>query len=1097
MTPSIGEINYNQQTAQKNAVRETTEKSINSLFQRNIITKEERDDLLQRYLRGEVTFGNDGLTEAEAQNFTRENLAKINQQSQVVYQGGKSKTSYIVQAGDTPERIAEKMGLSGEDAKNFARKIKAEAIKDGVYYHYGFQAGDIIVLPGDFQDKIDEMTNNGTYATDSKSIDRNYINARKAKVQQNTTPNTQNVEPKTEEKPKEKLIAKGGNGYFVTKDANGEFHYYAPNKKPCSETEFAKYCPSIHKSVVDYKRAQASKKAGKPFVTHRNTADIKTDATKIANELFLEIDGLGSDSNNTKALLKKITPENAAFVVEAYKTAEGNASTLGIKRHKENTSHESLAKALNSEWGIEISDIKNNICKNLVNQAKKIGLNGIFHSAYMKINDIDELDKWIESVSAKIRTEMKRTDTAPIQAVDKNASGKDKLNSPVYKEAGIVKLITKRDKKGNVTETTYTYKDGKVVREYTDAKRGKVRELVKAGETQNTDKTKITEPIPIKINLPNDASKNAKEFAKALETNKAKLMSMLGIDNDTYDKLARLAMAIAEQETNFGNNGGMYRSSKYGLGYVADNTDLGRMAKVAHDFSYGPTQIKFALQSQDNWIKDKFDKLGLKIGSDLYDMSNAAQATIVVLAKNYNGIKNNEKYQKGIQAADGAVTTCNGWAMKNGHLEKTYRTESFVNKVTDEDALCYQWNGRGVEIKDGTMVPEALEYTRNVHKYLEKYEVQDVNKADRAKAIQKSKDRNTVKNFKPMDNNGPLGSVAFMPKMYSNYTNLKDQSDELAVLKNSLSKNSKIDSNSKQLLLLAVEHGEIGFEFGLTAKEADSLTQKDVDMILEHLSKLKKVINAKDSSINFANGIDATEANTMKNKYMQSIRDAELAFKKEYLASKSPKVSANNISNSEILRTPMNNKMATPQGTRRGFAGKVVDDGVNTQNTSQASVALAKSAQATARKMNSGGMCMTGFRDAMLNAGVTIANNKDLVEGTPRATVGWFERHKNEFEEVKYIQTGSSARQINSTDLPNLPAGYIVVWIPDNNYKSEPGHISITNGNGQAYADETDNLDWGVYNGSKNSGKGEHGTFRVFRLNNKWKVENGKLKYEK
>ena len=77
-----------------------------------------------------------------------------------------------------------------------------------------------------------------------------------------------------------------------------------------------------------------------------------------------------------------------------------------------------------------------------------------------------------------------------------------------------------------------------------------------------------------------------------------------------------------------------------------------------------------------------------------------------------------------------------------------------------------------------------------------------------------------------------------------------------------------------------------------------------------------------------------------------------------------------------------------------------------------------------------------------------------------------------------------------------VPICHIVVWIPDNNFKSEPGHISITNGNGQAYADETDNLDWGVFNDKKNSGKGEHGTIRVFRLTDKWKVENGKLKFE-
>ncbi len=555
-------------------------------------------------------------------------------------------------------------------------------------------------------------------------------------------------------------------------------------------------------------------------------------------------------------------------------------------------------------------------------------------------------------------------------------------------------------------------------------------------------------------------------------------------------------MTIAEQETNFGNNGGMYRGGKYylgGISEVAQGTQVGQVAKLAHDFSFGPTQIKFEMQKKDSWIADKFSKLGLKNGIQLYDMTNAAMATMVVLVQNNRILKNNPKYQKGIEAAKGAVVTMNGWEMKNGHLEKTYNTKSFVNKVTDEDALCYMWNGRMAAIKDGTMEPEALEYTRNVHKYSEKYSIKE-NSAIRANAIQKAKDKKTVKNFTPMDNNGPVGSIVFMPKMY-NYTDLKNQNDELQVLRTSLNKNTKIDDNSKKLLLLAVEHGEIGFEFGLTAKEADSLTQRDVDMMLNHVSKLKQQI--KESNIDFSDGVNQTEAHIMRDKYMQTIRDAEFAFKKEYLASKSPNVSANNVPAKNLLKTPMNNQMTLPSVTvRRGFAGKVHDQGVNTTNTSQASITLAKSAQNVAKTMNSAGYCMTGFRKAMLEAGISAAEAIDLVEGTPKATVGWLERHPDMFEEVRYVQTGSGARQINSTDLPNLPAGYIAVWIPDENFSNEPGHISITNGNGQAYADETDNLDWGVYHGNKNAGKGEHGTFRVFRLTDKWKVVNGKLQFE-
>ena len=141
---------------------------------------------------------------------------------------------------------------------------------------------------------------------------------------------------------------------------------------------------------------------------------------------------------------------------------------------------------------------------------------------------------------------------------------------------------------------------------------------------------------------------------------------------------------------------------------------------------------------------------------------------------------------------------------------------------------------------------------------------------------------------------------------------------------------------------------------------------------------------------------------------------------------------------------------------------------------------------------------MTGFRSALKEAGI---DTSDLTESKPRASINFFERHPDMFEEVKYINIGGGkSRQLNSTDLPKLPAGYIVVWVPDRSidsqFASREGHISI--GNGEAYSDETDNLNWGNYTkeGDTGSGKGEHGHFRVFRLTDKWKVDpaTGKLK---
>ena len=182
---------------------------------------------------------------------------------------------------------------------------------------------------------------------------------------------------------------------------------------------------------------------------------------------------------------------------------------------------------------------------------------------------------------------------------------------------------------------------------------------------------------------------------------------------------------------------------------------------------------------------------------------------------------------------------------------------------------------------------------------------------------------------------------------------------------------------------------------------------------------------------------------------------------------------------------------------RRGYSSHHRKTQIKSTNTTQASLELASFAKEIADSMKTTGKCMTGFRQAMLKAGVEAAKVNDLSEGTPKATVKWFERHPDMFEEVKYIKVDeNNARQINSTDLHNLPAGYIVIWIPERDFASEPGHISITNGKGEAYSDCVDNMNWGDYSSNnEKTGKGEHGTFKIFRLTDKWTVDSqtGKL----
>ena len=125
--------------------------------------------------------------------------------------------------------------------------------------------------------------------------------------------------------------------------------------------------------------------------------------------------------------MNSVSSEEMAFVCEYYKK-------FGT----------SLAKHINDEWGLDINTVKKYVCEKLVNQAKAIGLKGIYYGDYLKIKDIDELEKWIDDASAKIRAAMaKATETYTVKAGE-NApltEGQKKVQKETAKQ--IVKELMK------------------------------------------------------------------------------------------------------------------------------------------------------------------------------------------------------------------------------------------------------------------------------------------------------------------------------------------------------------------------------------------------------------------------------------------------------------------------------------------------------------------------------------------------------------------------------------------------------------------------------------------------------------------------------
>lgn len=1100
MGNNIGEIKYNEYLAQKGQIKQRTEKSINSLFNRNVINEEQKNTLLKMYLSGQISFGEDGLTEAEARNFTAETYEEIVNESKN-NQNKDVKTLYTIQPGDTPKVIAKKLGLSGEEAKNFARKLQAQAIKDRVYYEFGFKVGDMVQLPGDFREQLEQQKAQGTYTTNDKELDSNY-----QKVIQ------------------EKEAAK------------------APEVKPEPEPEPVEEGPTPEELEKQQKQKELERTKERAKILAKNLQEVIEDDS---------ISGMRKNKFNKSTLevLSLISSDEIAYVVKEYKKNTGT----------------SLAIAIDNELGLDIETARHYICNKLLNQAHKLKIFNL--PSFYEIKDIEELDNWIEMASNKIISTMEgiKTNTKIVNG----RTVETITDKPVYKEAGINKVEQVLANDGNVLEKTYYYENGKVVKEYAtssyyDSSKGKriisnefeiyktgsgtwivkdktgkklmvdqeeetfnyngkeyqiafKRELIKSGPINpKEEEPKIKKPLAFEIELPPDASENAKMFAKALQDNKAKLMKLLNLDSDSYNRFARLAMAIAEQETNFGMIDGKKRRAKFNASEaLADTIASDVIAQLKGSaLSQGVTQIKYNDQIKDPDVKAFFEALGIKSESDLASLENSAMGTIVLLTVFSKRMKN-ANVQKGIEAAQGVPVEYSGWELVNGHAQKTGNTKAWVNEITDEDILCYYWNEGPRKIINGNIDPEGNAYARNIRKYLDKYHIKEDENL-RLQELENAEIRRKYNNtnaYAPVKNNGDLGSI-----IIGKGPKCEKENEEYILIKNALKKN-KISQDSATKLLNELEAGNFSFKYGLTEKEADSLTQNDVDLILKYIELSK-------------NGVPNVNSD----------------FKKEYLESKAKKVAIRDIETTSVVSLNGNIKAPTT------FKGKVADTGVKTSSgkiiryspaTNQwtipnfenltASDLLALYAQCTALERNSGGHCMTYFRQALIKAGVDAAmseniarnvaesgtyifvdpktkarhkvehKNKDyeynteagyyLNNGTAKGSVSWFESHPEMFEEVKFVDIGGGqARQITSADLPNLPAGYIVLWVPGEGdaYKNQPGHASITNGNGLAYSDETDNLGWGDFTTSDvehGSGKGEHGTFRVFRLTDKWVVD--------
>ena len=110
---------------------------------------------------------------------------------------------------------------------------------------------------------------------------------------------------------------------------------------------------------------------------------------KLAGDLYNQIKGPSLNSK-TRALLSKI---NATNVLEV------------LKQYEKKSPKESLAYAIDNEWGLDIKDVKTHICSPLVMRAKILNIKNINHKQYQNIKNIDDLNNFIINTTKRIKAE--------------------------------------------------------------------------------------------------------------------------------------------------------------------------------------------------------------------------------------------------------------------------------------------------------------------------------------------------------------------------------------------------------------------------------------------------------------------------------------------------------------------------------------------------------------------------------------------------------------------------------------------------------------------------------------------------------------------
>lgn len=195
---------------------------------------------------------------------------------------------------------------------------------------------------------------------------------------------------------------------------------------------------------------------------------------------------------------------------------------------------------------------------------------------------------------------------------------------------------------------------------------------------------------PIIIHCDKSITQEGNNMLKALCDYKEQLCKDLGLDNDTYNELALLALGIAGQETNYGYwAAGIGKMTPYIFKEKMPKVFNFVKEKVVGDKSFnsrGLTQMKLESYT-DPKVQEMLSKYNIN-PNNLAMGENSAIATVIVL----NSILKNE-----LPSLKSKMQECG---------------------ITNTEGLLYCWNNKKNEIKNGTATPNKNLYIQSINGFM-------------------------------------------------------------------------------------------------------------------------------------------------------------------------------------------------------------------------------------------------------------------------------------------------------------------------------------------------------------------------------------------